>query len=237
MGRALTREDEIYRETYFPYDPLKYRRLGNIIWELEHNAGVDFSLHDARRYVQTALEEAGIPESWARKIRGRKVVGSVAPYSQPEIDKLREAYRRALPYLMFVEKPTISEGDLRIKTHLDGLRGFLPEEVINELEKKYLGKPPEEAIPKISLEAEAVQRIADREGIDLREGAYMIPKDAIKREMKEIRKERTRPKIQTNGGRADCQRIVSEEELPSLLAQGWRVSAVLPSGKVVVENA
>jgi len=34
----------------------------------------------------------------------------------------------------------------------------------------------------------------------------------------------------------DCQRIVSEQELPTLLAEGWRVSAVLSSGKIVVEK-
>jgi len=46
-------------------------------------------------------------------------------------------------------------------------------------------------------------------------------------------------KTATNGGCQNghnCQRIVSEEELPSLLAQGWQVAAVLPSGKVVVGN-
>lgn len=34
----------------------------------------------------------------------------------------------------------------------------------------------------------------------------------------------------------NCQRIVSEEELPTLLVQGWHVAAVLPSGKVVVSS-
>jgi len=41
---------------------------------------------------------------------------------------------------------------------------------------------------------------------------------------------------QPNSG--DCigkQKIVSEEELPLLLATEWRVSAILPSGKIVVE--
>lgn len=33
-----------------------------------------------------------------------------------------------------------------------------------------------------------------------------------------------------------CQHIVSEEELPALLAEGGHVAAVLPSGKVVVET-
>jgi hypothetical protein len=46
-------------------------------------------------------------------------------------------------------------------------------------------------------------------------------------------------KQQTNNNCADgehCQRIVSEAELGGLLAQGWRVAAVLPSRKIVVSN-
>ena len=57
-------------------------------------------------------------------------------------------------------------------------------------------------------------------------------------EVKDELREEERTQTATNGGcqNGNCQRIVSEEELPSLLAQGWRVSAVLPSGKVVVES-
>ena len=53
-----------------------------------------------------------------------------------------------------------------------------------------------------------------------------------------VLEELTEENTATNGGcqNGNCQRIVSEEELPSLLAQGWRVSAVLPSGRVVVSN-
>jgi len=46
-------------------------------------------------------------------------------------------------------------------------------------------------------------------------------------------------KQQTNNNCADgehCQRIVSEAELSGVLAQGWRVAAVLASGKIVVSN-
>lgn len=34
----------------------------------------------------------------------------------------------------------------------------------------------------------------------------------------------------------NCQRICEESELPNYLGQGWRVQAVLPSGKIVVSN-
>jgi len=52
-----------------------------------------------------------------------------------------------------------------------------------------------------------------------------------------LKKERM--KTSTNGGCQNghnCQRMVSEEELPSLLAQGWRVVVALPSGRVVVSK-
>jgi len=44
----------------------------------------------------------------------------------------------------------------------------------------------------------------------------------------------TKRKTELNGG--DCQRIVSEEELGGYLAKGWKVQAVLPSGRIVVDN-
>ncbi|MDH5684167.1 MAG: hypothetical protein OEZ20_06870 [candidate division WOR-3 bacterium] len=34
----------------------------------------------------------------------------------------------------------------------------------------------------------------------------------------------------------DCQKIVSEEELGGYLAKGWKVQAILPSGRIVVDN-
>ena len=34
----------------------------------------------------------------------------------------------------------------------------------------------------------------------------------------------------------NCQRLVSEPELESLLVQGWHVVMCLPSGKIVVSN-
>jgi hypothetical protein len=34
----------------------------------------------------------------------------------------------------------------------------------------------------------------------------------------------------------NCQRIVSEADLEAMLANGWHVAAVLPSGKIVISN-
>jgi hypothetical protein len=108
MSHKMTSEDNIFRETYKPYDPIKYENLGRVAIALSRSAGVPFAWHDARRYVNTALEEIRISENWARKIRGRKVRGEEAPYSQPAIEQLREKFREAVPLLEFTsERPQV----------------------------------------------------------------------------------------------------------------------------------
>ena len=196
MGRELTDNDHVWLSTYEPYEPLTHSGLGMLIWKLAKRAGVKFSWHDARRYVETALEEAKIDPNWKRKIRGRKVRGEEAPYSQPAIEQLRAAFREVVPKLQFltIAEPVISREEIRAE-----MAEMLPPEYWERLAKKY--KKPVEWIKKMWR-------------------SKKLPK-----------------KTETNGGSSlDCQKIVSEEELPSLLAQGWRVAAVLPSGKIVVEK-
>jgi hypothetical protein len=108
LGRKLTPQDHIWLGTYKPCEPLSYAMLGNTIVTLSDNAKVPFSLHDGRRWVTTALEQIGISSNWARKIRGRKVRGEEAPYSQPAIEQLREKFREAVPLLEFTsERPQV----------------------------------------------------------------------------------------------------------------------------------
>jgi hypothetical protein len=62
--------------------------------------------------------------------------------------------------------------------------------------------------------------------------------EEITQSQDEEKRKKFEKKTQTNSC-ADglhCQRVVLEDELPGLLAQGWRVAAVLPSGKIVVGN-
>ena len=101
IKRPLTAEDNIFLDTCRPYDPIAWSRLGDLIWRLSKASGIPFSLHDARRYVNTAMEEIRINPNWARKIRGRKVRGEEAPYSRPAIEQLREKFREAVPLLEF----------------------------------------------------------------------------------------------------------------------------------------
>lgn len=51
----------------------------------------------------------------------------------------------------------------------------------------------------------------------------------------EVRKKGEKKKTATNGG-LSTQRIVSEEELPPLLGQGWKVVTGLPSGRLVIQS-
>jgi hypothetical protein len=187
-GRKMTPEDHIFLETYAPYRPASYSALGWAIWTLTKRTGVKFSLHDARRHVETALEEVKIHPNWARKIRGRKVRGEESPYSQPAIDDLRKKFREAVPLLQFTIEPLI------------------PKDVQERL---------------AALEAEQTE-LKQKYGIYRERG----------------RKPKKR-KTETDGGdctNGHCQKIVSEDELPQLLADGWTFVATLPSGKCVVNN-
>jgi len=212
MGREFEPEDKVWRNLYAPYEPLSYDRLGNLIVELSKNAGVRFSLHDGRRWVETALEEVGIQPNWARKIRGRKVRGEESPYSQPEIEKLRAKYREAIPLLQFtIEAPKSSDNALLSK-----------KETLILMAKNVFGVKDEEI--KTVFRSVRAPRTIEAE---------------IKALEEEIAKEQKRRQTPTNNDRANgkhCQRIVSEADLGGMLTQGGRVVAVLPSGKIVVSN-
>jgi hypothetical protein len=182
LGRKLRPEDHMWLETCKPYRPLGYDSFGNLIVILSRNAGVPFSWHDARRWVNTALEQIGISQNWARKIRGRKVKGEESPYSQPAVEQLREKYREAVVLLEFTTE-----------------RPIVPKEVQERM-----------------AQLEAEQR-------ELRQ-KYRFRRKASKPE--EVEK-------CENG---HCQKIVCEENLASFLSDGWKVSAVLPSGSIVVDK-
>jgi hypothetical protein len=102
LGKKLTSKDNIWLETYKPYEPMSYGSSTHLIRRLSKNAEVPFSWHDARRWINTNLEQIGISSNWARKIRGRKVKGEEAPYSQPAIEQLRAKFREAVPLLEFI---------------------------------------------------------------------------------------------------------------------------------------
>jgi hypothetical protein len=103
-GRKIESTQHMWLSIYEPFEALDYQVLGITVNRLAKEAGVKFSLHDGRRWVTTALEQIGISLNWARKIRGRKVKGEEAPYSQPQIEQLRAKFREAVPHLEFTSE-------------------------------------------------------------------------------------------------------------------------------------
>lgn len=147
LGRKFTPQDKIWRQTYKEYEPVNYQNFGNIISVLSNNAGVEFSWHDGRRWINTNLEQIGISSNWARKIRGRKVKGEEAPYSQPAIDQLREKFKEAVPLLEFTSGESKILED-RVKELEKFKAGLTPEQIevgrhLGIIKRKEVSKPEE----------------------------------------------------------------------------------------------
>jgi integrase len=62
-----------------------------------------FSAHALRRFFQTSLETSGMNQNWIKKMMGHALEGSEKPYSDPEVQVMREAYIRAYPHLAISE--------------------------------------------------------------------------------------------------------------------------------------
>ena len=124
-GVKITPETNIWLNVCEPFDPLGYSTFSKIAVDLGERSGVPFGWHDARRYVETALEETKINPNWARKIRGRKVKGEEAPYSRPAIVQLRAAFKEAIPLLQFTQPTELMELKKR-------------QEIVEEIQSKIL---------------------------------------------------------------------------------------------------
>jgi len=128
-GLKINPEDHIWIEINSPYAPLDYDAFAKISVALSKRSGIPFSWHDARRYVETALEEIKINPNWARKIRGRKVRGEEAPYSRPAIEQLRAAFKEAVPLLEFTQPTQLMALQRR-------------QEIVEEIQSKILSGEP-----------------------------------------------------------------------------------------------
>jgi len=202
-GIQITPESYIWVGVDKPHAQLYYGSFSKIACDLAKRSGVLFSWHDARRYVETTLEEIHINPNWARKIRGRKVRGEEAPYSRPAIEQLREKFREATSLLEFTsEKPRITKEELRGE-----LFEALPDELLKPIAEKH------------KMPIEEVRHMLRTQG--------KLPRLEVKKKPK--------PKEENDCPNGEhCQRLAAEQELEDLLTQGWRVQAVLPSGKIVI---
>jgi hypothetical protein len=143
---------------YEPFESLDYQVLGITVNRLAKEAGVKFSLHDGRRWVNTALEQIGISTNWARKIRGRKVKGEEAPYSQPQIEQLRAKFREAVPLLEFTSETATAVED-RLKD-LEKFRASLTPEQKETAARAGMRFDRKKAEKKTCPDGEHCQRVA-----------------------------------------------------------------------------
>lgn len=172
--------------------------------------GIALGPHRLRKFFETRMALGKVHPMILRYWMGHKISGDVeSHYVIPSEDEQTKLYTDSYKNIQLTPPALISREEIRGE-----LLDILPDEYFKPLAEKYRKSIPE------------IRRI-----LRLKK-ARRIPKEIP--ELKEAKNNQT----QTNGGCQNghnCQCIVSEEELPSLLAQGWRVSAVLPSGKIVVE--
>lgn len=103
-GEKITPESPLFATIDWNPKRLKdTRHIRYIMEEACKGKPFRFSPHDLRRFTQTQLEQGRIPPNWIRKMLGKKVGAEEAPYSQPKIEQLREAYEGAIPFLTLAE--------------------------------------------------------------------------------------------------------------------------------------
>jgi integrase len=217
LGRAVMPNEHIWLDTYQEirdgektgiYNPLTYHMFGHAILRLSKESGVPFSLHDGRRWVNTALEGIAISANWAHKIRGRKVRGEEAPYSQPLIEQLREKYRLAVPALEFT-----SETSSAVEDRLKSLEAF----------QKSLTPEQREEGRKAGLFARSTDKKKGRKGYKVRTGPK--PDDE-------------KPEDCKDGQHCDTDFLqIPEAQLLDHLKVGWKIVKELANGEVIVKRA
>jgi hypothetical protein len=209
-GLKLTPEDNVFIAVDRPFNPLTVDGLINVNVKLVERSGVAFGWHDARRYVETALEEVKIHPNWARKIRGRKVKGEENPYSRPNIEQLRQAYKEAVPLLEFTQPTQLMELKRR-------------QEVVEEIQSKiFAGEPLTDQ---------------DRENIRLHQIRLTYKPGKIKYNPKRRQLEHKETNDCTDGvhcGEEYTQ--IKEIDLLGYLREGWEIVHKLASGEVIIKK-
>jgi len=96
---VLGPDDYVFVTVEEPIGPLSLSAIRNMMDRHSEAIGLKYSYHDFRRFVETALERAGLHPNLVKKILRHKVKGQEAAYSQPKIEELRAAYKQAIPLL------------------------------------------------------------------------------------------------------------------------------------------
>ena len=198
---------------------LKYAdeiQLSRVLQRLADKAGVKYGnknvrFHCLRKFLIDHLSSHMSTEKW-KQIVGKKI--SEGTYVSP--DSLREDYARVMEETTFTKSVSENEIELRaVQRMLEmtlNLSPNIPEHVKEAMLKKI----------------RAVKKMEE----------LKLVENEVAEQVKNGQQTQAKADVARNGC-ADgqhCQRIAEENDLPGLLVQGWRVAAVLPSGKIVVSN-
>jgi integrase len=141
----------------------------------------------------------------------KQIVGkAISEGAYVSADSLREDYRRAMEETCFTK--SVSEQQMQLLAKKQAAMMLLKLQGTTEEEMKKI------------FRSRKVKALADEVKV-------------LEEMIDELKKEQEQQQDTNNCSDGhNCQRIVSEEELPQLLSKHWHVAAVLPSGKVVISN-
>jgi integrase len=188
------------------------KELSQKVKRLSDRAGINYGnkrvrFHCLRKFLTDRLSDVMSESKW-KQIVGKKIDEK----AYVSANQLREDYIRAMEATTFTK--TVGENEIELRAAQRML----------EMTLNLSPNIPEHVKATLRKKIRAVKKMKELKPIE--------------NEVVEQAKKSEQAKTATDGGckNGNCQRIVNESELEGLLAQGWRVAAVLPSGKIVVSN-
>ena len=163
--------------------------------------------HCLRKSWQTAMEQGGIAKAWYEFMMGHSLGQLDRAYSKPTVEQLKEAYKRAEPYL------SISRINL---PDLENMKKELLLSVVKQ-QCQILGFDPDRI--KIEKEKEIKGNITIDDEIEI------LQREILNATMKN----------KVNNNKYD-HKIVTETELTDYLNQGWEIVKDLPKGRLVIKS-
>jgi hypothetical protein len=156
-GYVGTPDTPLFIKFRKPHDALKHGSIRNIVVNACINAfqnGKTFTPHDFRRFHQTQLEKARLPDNWVKKLQGKKLKGEQSPYSLPNILDLHKAFKDAVSYFVPTSEPQPQE-------HL-AKRISQQETVIKKQEEDF--NKQQKTIAQLQTQIKGIMEILDKGG-------------------------------------------------------------------------
>jgi integrase len=189
----------------------KERQLSATLKRLAKKAGLKFGnkqvrFHCLRKFLIDNISRVMSESKW-KQIVGKKI----SERAYVSLEGLRDEYKRAMSKTTFTK--TLSENEIELRAAQRAL----------EIQLSMAAGIPQHIKERMLKKIRSVKKLRVFENVQ----------NEIIERIKQLEAQRQNNNCPDG---ENCQRIVSEAELGGLLTQGWRVAAVLPSGKIVVSN-